>query len=241
MSKKLIMACMALVALAAFALPATASAANKPIITHPTGTPLPTPTKILATQIGNSTLSNTGNTSTLLTCSTATMTGELVKNTGGTIEGNISSAIFGGTGAKAVGEPHNECTGAFGFFGNTSVTTLGLPWCVRSDTLMVTDEFRISGGACGAAKTKIKFILNVTGASKPCEYEATKTEIKGTFTTHDTGDAILQITETNENAGFTLITKEPPSLCSTSGELHMKFTMETDTTFPDPLYISKLP
>src|SRR3954452_9076608 len=38
MSKKLITALLALVAFAAFALPAVASAANKPVITHPTGT-----------------------------------------------------------------------------------------------------------------------------------------------------------------------------------------------------------
>ena len=51
MSKKLTTACLALSALAAFALPAVASAS--PEITHPTGTRLATGTKITGTNVGN--------------------------------------------------------------------------------------------------------------------------------------------------------------------------------------------
>jgi hypothetical protein len=236
MSKKIIMACMALVALAAFALPATASAANNPLLTHPTGTAIPAGTKITATQVGSSFLWNTSN-SKLLECSTGTMTGELKTNSGGTVEGNISSAVFGGTGAQAAGEPEPECT-ALSFFGsNTSVTTQGLPWCVKSTPLMAEDEFTVSGGACGGAASKIKFKLAPTGISE-CEYEATNAAIKGTFDT-DTGgtptDALLTVKH-SQQTGFKRIAGG--FLCPESGEIEMTFTLETDKTTKEPIYIS---
>src|ERR1044072_2672059 len=82
MHKKIITACLALVALAAFALPATASAATDPQITHPTGTLLnPTGKEctgnpgicIVATQVCALTkLKSTDNKNTLLECTSAT-------------------------------------------------------------------------------------------------------------------------------------------------------------------------
>jgi hypothetical protein len=232
MTKKITMACMALAALAAFALPATASATNDPQITHPTGTLLAAGSKITATQVGTSTLTDTsGNPE--LACSTGTMTGSLTKNSGGNVEGEISSAVFGGTGAQVAGEPAKECTGLGFFSTNTSVTTLALPWCLRSTTTMVTDEFQVTAGKCGT-NGKIKFILAGTGIGN-CEYEATGA-IKGTYKTHPE-DALLTVAPTSATSGFKKIAGS--FICPTSGALSMSFTLETDTAASaDPLYIS---
>ena len=200
MSKKIIMACMALVALAAFALPAAASAANDPQLTHPTGTLLAAGAKITGTQVGPSALYSTSGTKEL-ECSKGTMTGTLIKNTGGTVEGEVTKAEFGGTGAQAAGEPLPECTGLGFFTTNTSVTVNSVPWCLKSTPLMAEDEFQVSGGKCGAAATKISFTLLPTGFGE-CTYTSTQTAIKGTYTTDTTGDAILKVTKTNTNAGF---------------------------------------
>lgn len=237
MAKKITMACMALVALAAFALPATASATNDPQITHPTGTLLSTATlpKIVGTQVGGFTrLWDTENKNVELECTSATMTGELTKNSGGTVEGKITSAVFGGTGAKSATEPANECTATSIFTVNTSVTpqvSAAAPWCLRSTPTMVTDEFQVSSGTCGT-NGKLKFILAPTGV-EACTYESTGV-VKGTYTTHPE-DAILHIKPSQTTSGFKKISGS--FICPSSGQLEMSFTLETDGT-NQPLYIS---
>src|SRR4051794_23437699 len=111
MSKKLIIACFAVVAVAA-CLPTTASAS--PELTFPTGTRLATGTKIKATNVGNNLFKTDDGTSTLSECSSTILTGELLKNNGTGIEGNITTATASGTGSTFNGM--NECTGTFGNF-----------------------------------------------------------------------------------------------------------------------------
>src|SRR5436305_2798324 len=105
MRKQLLLVCMAFAAFAV--VPSLASA--KPVITHPTGTVLATGTKITATNVGNSVLSNGLGT---ITCSTAILTGELTQNsTANGIKGTITSAKFGGTTGKTIsGDEEPECT-----------------------------------------------------------------------------------------------------------------------------------
>src|SRR4051794_21243602 len=119
MHKKLITACLALFALAAFALPAAAQAVNHPLITHPTGTKLATGVKITATNVGETLLVNTTTGAQELACTTASMTGELIKNETGNIQGNITAASFTGTGSGGA------CTGSFL---NPTIEPTGLPW-----------------------------------------------------------------------------------------------------------------
>jgi hypothetical protein len=217
--------------------PATASAANKPVLTQPTGTVFATGVNVVGNQLGESTLYSTAGNKEL-DCSTATITGTLLKNAAGTIEGQITSAIFGGTGPQAANEPHTECTGT-GFFGtNSSVTALGLPWCIRSTTLMAEDEFQISGGKCGGVASKIQFTLLPTGFTH-CIYQATQTNIKGTFTTDIGQDAVLTLVRANTNTGFSKTSGN--FLCPSSTELEMSFTLQTDTVPSQPIFISKLP
>jgi hypothetical protein len=241
MQKKLITACLALVALAAFVLPAVAQAANKATLTQPTGTAMTAGTKITATNIGNTLmLSTTG--STQLSCTIATMTGELTKNETGNVQGNISAATFTGTG------PGNRCTG----FVNAGIDPLGLGtgagqgWCLKSNgtTEGTTDEFQVSGSKCSEAGTKIKFLLTPETGGE-CEYESTSTiAARGTYTTDTTGDAILNTPRTGhtatEDAGFTKIRDTTPfSLCPSSSGLSMKFTLEKDEATSTPIFISE--
>jgi hypothetical protein len=224
--KKLITACMALVALAAFALPATASATNDPDITHPTGTLMATNTKILATNTSVAKFSGFGG---LLNveCQTASMTGTLVKNNGTEAEGTIETAKFSGTGTNG------DCTSNVGPVNATPNTgTNGTPWCLRSTPTMATDEFQVRGNSCSSLSRPIRFALDVTNAAETCVYERS-TAIPGTYTTHPS-DAVLSIS----SVPFTRISGSA-FVCPSEGSLTMSFTLETDTTASaDPLYIS---
>lgn len=236
MGKKLITGCLALFALAAFILPATASAS--PVLTHPTGTTLGTGKLLTGTNIGNTLLKS--GTTVLSECTKAVITGELTKNNGEEIEGTITTATFTGTGASQFANMP-ECTGAI--LGNTTVTTngggvdentvaSGTPWCMKSTAL---SKFTVRGGKCSEAAREITFTMDSTAITGgPCHYKRAAA-IEGTYTTDSTGDAIFTLT----TAG-TEFTKETgdPVLCPANGSLEMKFTMETDSSATEPVYIS---
>lgn len=239
MHKKLITACLALVALAAFALPAAAQAANSPVLTHPTGTILGTTTKITATNVTSSTMNPTAGGSAQLTCTNVKMTGEVTTNTTGNVQGTITAAEFNN------GSSTSPCTGFF----NATVDPLGLGtgagqgWCLKSTSAMGEDEFQVLGGKCSEAAKKIKFVL--TNSAGECEYESTgTTAAKGNYTTDTTGDAILSVPRSGhtptEDAGFTKIRDTTLfALCPSSSGLQMSLTLETDTNASnDPMYIS---
>jgi hypothetical protein len=268
MSKKLITACIALIAFAVFALPAAASAENKPVLTHPTGTAMPTRETtckvvgeagcLVGTNIGTVKLKNAEGTTTLIECNTVKLTGSLTKSKEGAIEGDISTATFFGGGATFNGM--EECKGV-SIFPNLTVTTNGTdpvgthtegiedveggtPYCVKTTSAMVTGEFQLRGGTCTEAARKITFIFDTTPffAGEPnreCKYERPATEpIKGTFVT-EPEDAIISVLP-GPNTKFK---GEAGNniLCPASGTLEMKFTIETDSVATSPVYISQLP
>jgi len=228
MSKKLIIACLAVFALAAFAFPALASAANSPEVTHPTGTRLATGKLIDAHNVGNITLVSPSNGEVLTTCTSSTFTGELTKNDGSNVEGNIEASTFTGTGASGA------CTGIFGNFTvDTNIGTNGTPWCMRSTSTMNEDEFQIRGGKCSVEAHAITFVL--TGPGFNCRYSRTNALV-GTGTTDTTGDAIVSFA-----AGTgTEFTTEATSgiLCPSAGRLVGSWTLQTNTVSTEPLYIS---
>jgi hypothetical protein len=241
MSKKLITACMALFALAAFILPAGASAS--PVVTEPTGTKLDPTGKtcttglpgicITATNVGE-TLLKSGST-VLARCTTATMTAGMSKNSGTHVEATIHTTTFAGTGAEVGGE--KECTGSFG---NITVDTNlgnGTPWCLTGGGELAADAFTVRGGGCAEAVRGITFVLTSTTAGA-CKYERTKEKgpLTGTFTTDTTGDAILSLAS---GANTEFAKEEGGFLCPASGSLEMSFTLETDTKVSnDPIWIS---
>jgi hypothetical protein len=269
MSKKLITACLGLVAFAAFALPAAASAANKPVITHPTGTPMTTRATtcttvgeagcLTGTNLGTTKLKNGEGTTTLVECNTAKLTGSLTKNSAGTIEGDISTATFFGGGAAYSGM--EECKGV-SIFPNLTVTTngtdpektflegtedveSGTPYCLKSTPEMAEDEFQLRGGTCSdPVAKKITFIFDTTAffpgePNRECKYERPATEPIKGTFTTHPEDAIFSVLP-GPNTKFK---GEAGNniLCPASGTLEMKFTMETDSVAASPVYISKLP
>ena len=225
MRSKLIAACLGLAAFVAFAaMPALATAKNTPLVVE-NGTAVATGTKIQATNVGITKMTTSLGT---IECSTAILTGTLTKNTTGTVEGNITSAKFGGTGALQAGAEEPECTTKAILGGDTTVTpstaTNGLPWCIRSTEAMATDEFQVRGNECAKAARAIRFALDVTGIGT-CTYERSSAEpIPGTSTTSTT-DSVLSISEVN----FPAVAGNPFG-CPGSGKLDMSFTMETDVS-----------
>jgi hypothetical protein len=233
MAKKITMACMALVALAAFALPATASAS--PELTHPTGTtycPKDEAGKeclVTGTNVGDWVLA--GPFGTNVTCSKVALTGTITENSGKSVKGDITSATFNGTGEGG------DCTSTLGSVRVTTTVGNGTPWCLTANSEMAADEFQVRGNACTAASRSITFVLDFTGGPT-CYYNRTAV-VKGTFATDTAGqDAVLSFTEQEwvlekgENETFL----KP---CLTSGKLTGAATLETDTTASnDPMYIS---
>jgi hypothetical protein len=230
MSKKLMTGLLALVAFAALALPAVASAS--PELTQPTGTTVATGTKIKATNVeGNTLMTNTSG-GIITDCSSAVLTGELAKNSGTAIEGTVTSAVFTGTGGGA----NNACTGTF--FSNPRPTpgvANGLPWCVRATSTMLSDEAQIRGGKCSEASREIRFALDLESIGVTCLYGRANGEpITGTLTTDTTGDAIVRV------SGALFRPVSTPFPCPEEGLLDMNFTIETDPTSgtASPMYIS---
>ncbi|HET7506938.1 MAG TPA: hypothetical protein VFJ53_01140 [Solirubrobacterales bacterium] len=211
MSKKLMTGLLALVALAAMALPAVASAS--PELTSPTGTTAAVGSKITAVNIGDTLMTDTSG-NVITRCSTVDLSGELTKNSGTAIEGNVTTASFTGTGSEG------NCTGTF--FSSPKVTpgvANGLPWCVRALSTFGADEGQIRGGKCSEAAREIRFALDL--GSITCLYSRAATEpIKGTLTTDVGGqDAVVHI----EKQLFKPVSTPFP--CPEEGLLDMSFTL----------------
>ncbi|HEY3552221.1 MAG TPA: hypothetical protein VGK66_00900, partial [Solirubrobacterales bacterium] len=100
MYKKFITACMALVALAAFALPASAMAENKPQLVEGS-TAVAAGSSIVGTNIGETLFVATDGTTVQVRCTTAKLSGTLATNSAGTVKGEITTFDFSGTGAVA--------------------------------------------------------------------------------------------------------------------------------------------
>jgi hypothetical protein len=249
MSKKLITAALALVALAAFALPASASAANDPDLTCSKGGALcAVGTTIDATNIGTAFFKDGEGKNVLSECSFATIKGTVRENSGTSVRADITTAAFEGTGGVFNGR--KECTGTFGNFtvttnGTDPVGTKidnedvanGTPYCLESNAEDAEDQFTIRGGTCSEPARAISFIFDVTGSFGGSNFECTYSRtpaLKGTYTTEATGDAILSLAA-GENTKFTKT--GGGILCPGSGTLQMSFTLEKNGT-SEPLYIS---
>jgi hypothetical protein len=169
---------------------------------------------------------NTATSIKLSTCTNATLTGKIVKNTTGTVEGTITTFDFSGTGGIHADNGLNECTGDIG---SSAVTVISKPLCVRSTEAMATDEFQVgaelAGKTCAEGTGNVKFLLISTTAGE-CEYE-TASSVKGDFTTAAVGTASkLTTRDTIAGSGATKI--RGGFLCPSSGMLAMTFTMETE-------------
>jgi hypothetical protein len=214
---KLVKACMALAAIAAFAvLPATAMATNSPQLKEGE-TALATGSKIVATNVGSTLFTNTTGT-TLVDCNNAKLSGTLTKNTVGGVEGEITTFDFSGTGSFSTHNNANECTGSFG---DAWITVVSNPLCVRSTSAMATLEFQVSSGKCGEEGGKVKFIIGSTTVGE-CEYETTGV-VKGDY---ETNTSKMTVRHTQEGSGAKKI--RGSFFCPSSGMLKMTFALETE-------------
>lgn len=217
MFKKLISASMVAAAFVALVLPAAASATNDPQLTS-NSTVIPVGTSVHFTA---SLIWTTTEGSTLVTCSSAKLTGTVKANSGSKVEEEIplKSAILQGTGSVHAHNSLPECTGSFGNAYSTVTTAL----CVRSDSSMATDEFQVNGGACGTGG-KVKFIVGSTTAGA-CEYESTGA-VKGTYTT---GGTEAKLTTIDTSAGSGSMRISGGFLCPTSFAWAVSLTIATTT------------
>lgn len=218
MYKKIITACLAVAALAAFAIPASASAAS-PALTTAGG----------ALYTGGVKAVNIGVTkftagSTVVECSNDELTGTITTNDGnGTsaIEGNIENASFlGEEGAE------KRCKSSLGATKVTTNVGNGTPWCVRA-LPGAGDVLQIRGGKCSEKARSITFALDVTvlGVPLECKYERTTTTgpVVGTYATSPS-DARGTI----EPAGSEFAAESGnPFGCPGAGNLTMTFELKT--------------
>jgi hypothetical protein len=220
MSTKWIAACIALAALVAFALPATASATNNADLTEG-----PTRLAVGAAIVDTATNAEFQSTSggNLVTCTSATKSGEVGANSGGNVEAQITTFDFKGTGLKHADNGLPECTGTFG---NAYITVSNMPLCLASTTTMATDEFQITSGACPSSGM-VKFIIGSTTAGA-CEYESTN-PISAAATTNGT-QATLTVFNTQAGSGSKKIAGG--FLCPSSVQWKMSFGLETPNGIP---------
>ncbi|HEV2858065.1 MAG TPA: hypothetical protein VGW80_06655 [Solirubrobacterales bacterium] len=225
MSKKIIMACMAVAAFAAFVLPATASATNNPDLTE--GAERVAVGKLInGTLVGTADFMATDGTTVQVSCNQALLTGSVTANSGGTLTGSITTADFWGSGGGV--SAHNNKEECKGSFGAAYITVPKTPLTVSSTPTMTTDEFTVTD----SSKSTVTFIIGSTTAGA-CEYK-TAGPVKGDYTTGAT--TVLTTRNTAAGSGATKVTGG--FLCPSSGQLRMSFYLETDAAGNAELGIS---
>jgi hypothetical protein len=218
MAKKILAICAALVAFAA--VPAMASAS--PELQTSGGVKVAVGTQIKATNVGNVVFTtNFGN----ITCTSSTMTGEVVENSGTSIKGTIKTASFTGN-----HDGTTNCVTTIPGITMVKVTPeISSPsnhWCLTST---VSPNFSIRGGGCSEAAKGLKFTLDLfnssTEAIGSCSYERTAASgpITGTYVPNVSP---LELTVTGGNV-FARLGEN--FLCPSSGTLDAKYKVQTST------------
>jgi hypothetical protein len=198
MHKKLMMACMAIAAFAAFVIAPAALAS--PVLTNG-GVAVGVGTELT----GKNTLNTKFTSSLTVECSNADLTGKVTKNSGTEIAGEIlvGGALFTGTGTGG------DCTSS-GIFNAPTAVTVNSKLCLA--TVPKTDNVTITG--CGA---NIAFTLNLTGIG-PCLYESST--VLGTFVTN--AGATVNVSEQEVK-----YTGSGGTFCPGSGKLDMDLDLYT--------------
>lgn len=220
---KLVKACSALAAFAAiFVVPSIASAIE---LTSPTGTTYKGP--IIGTNVAHSNTqteivmtTSIGN----ISCTKATITGEVIKDSGTHVLGTISTVeVAGTTGVTTTG--HCAGTGILGSKltptpSHTSDETKSLPWCITFGAEDIFEVWKEAGGSCESGqKAPVTFTLH---GSLTCGYE--KASVIGTYTTHPADLIATIVSQTfTRSAGSS-------AFCPATGTMDMAFTLTTDKT-----------
>jgi hypothetical protein len=211
MYKKFVTACMVIVASAAFVIVPPASAS--PVLTE-NGIPVVSGSTIIATSTEAPTFTGAFN----LTCSKATLTATVTKNSGTKIEATVATggATYTGTGTSG------DCTSALG----------SVKWTVNGELCLasgVSDTLTFTGCEVGGVVQPVAFTLEVTGTG-PCKYKTAV--VNGTFATNVT-PATMKMTEQEAKkveGGF---------FCPSSGKFDHDFDLYKDNLPTEtPLTIS---
>ena len=204
MHKKLIMACMAIAAFAAFVIAPAASVS--PVLTDPVGTALPVGTSLTGVNTGTTTFTGSGGVN--VHCTTAHIVGNLTVNNGTSIKGEVAvgGAHFTGTGSGG------DCTGGLG---DTKVT-VNSKLCF--ETVAGTDNVKVTG--CGS---KVTFTLLATPTGTPCKYEG---NIEN-GATYATGDATVNVVSGSPAKNVDIPGDGNSIFCPTGGTLDMDFDLTT--------------
>lgn len=204
MNKRMLAACVSLVAFAAFAVvPAIASAS--PELQTSAGAKVATGTAIKAFSSNLVFSSSKGN----LECAENTLNGKVTENSGTSIKGEISSATFKASGGGS------ECKTSIPG-GTATITPEGLPWCLST---IGTDEVTITGcsGTIGFS-AQIK-VFGFTVAT--CKFAANP-DIVATYKT-STSPLVLTI----KSGPFKYVSGNTEFCSSTGGTLSGSFTVTT--------------
>jgi hypothetical protein len=237
MSKKIIMACMAVVALAAFALPASALASKitleeNGVVLNPVGKECGGKPGICIRGTNTDIVSvlTNSNGEPMVECTDVKMTGRLIKNTHEEVAGTIESASFIGTPGITPHTTHCKSNVLGTVTVTTNPATNGLPWCLRSAAAMAADEVQIRGGDCTAAARPIRFIMHT--AVGECVYERAEA-VKGSITTTPAAAQVSVV-----GVKFTRVSN---FFCPAEGFLDLKMSLYTDTANEEPLSVVAVP
>ncbi|HET9677969.1 MAG TPA: hypothetical protein VFP21_10755 [Solirubrobacterales bacterium] len=204
MHKKIMMACMAIAAFAAFVVAPAASAS--PELTDPIGTTIAPGASVKATtnNITKFTLTKGGG---AVECNHSEFKGTVTANTGTTIAGKIPAGAFGGNYTFSGTATGGDCTSPLGAVKPTLISSL----CF--DTIKGTDNVTIDG----CEGKPVTFILDAT-IGVECKYETNT--VLGTFTTN--ADATISVSE------FAVPQEKPiNAFCPVEGWLDMDFEITT--------------
>lgn len=230
MSKKIILACMALGAFVAFAIiPASASAVRL-CETTVGGTCHDVATGVAVTaHLDGTTTSQFSGGGVTVTCSSVHMTGTVVKNNGTEVEGNLTGASFTGTSGTGT-----ECSSGLGPVNVTTTFTPegeGVPYCVKA-LPGAAMEATVRGGLCANKARGLTFVLDVTTifGTVQCKYERSTATgpVKGEYTTDTSSqDAVVHVVF-GANSEFTGESGNSGT-CPPNGQLKMSLTLQTES------------
>ena len=205
MHKKLMMACMAIAAFAAFVIAPAASAS--PVLTDSAGT-VASGAEVTGTLRAGTNAVFTG--SVTVTCSKAVLSGKVTTNSGSSVKGEIPVGSASFTGTSGTG---TECSS--NLFGAPVVVTVNSKLCL--ETVAGTHTVKTTG--CSGAK--VAFTLNLTG-NGPCKYETEK--VTGTYETGVPGLVVSKQPASKVEGGV---------FCPSTGELDMTFDLYTTKADPE--------
>ncbi len=227
MHKKILGICAALVALAAFAI-APAMAAASPLLKEGAET-VKTGSKITATGLNNSEFTSGF---INVSCNDYWMTGEVIKNQTGLVQGTIEKASFNNWNATKTAT--EDCSSSIGA---TKVTIPGITneggtqhWCLEAlgeEVIGTTGGGTVQPHSCGGTGGSFTFVLDVTnffGSHVICRY---------TRSTNIPIDYVVgsDVVSLKGEVEFNLEATSSSS-CSSTGKLkNMSFTLETDNPF----------